>query len=195
MKLSENWLSLMGSVVDEGEIIQDLTGPYLEVSMLGLTVTDFDSDNLILTEHIPAQHIIEMRKVFLGGDKSAFAHDYWGQIGGNGQLDRALNELRHKPTSRKAVVVLGLSEHTSSVPCINALHFQLRDNVLNLHYFSRGQDLWLKYVPDILALRDLQHLAADMLEGEIGVGAIAGTISSAHIYVHDLEKVRALLKK
>ncbi len=193
MKLSESWHSLMKTVLDEGCHVKDSTGDYLEVSMVGFNVTDFDLGNPIFG-NVEESNIEEMRKVFLGGGISTFGHNYWSQIGESGQLDRAIRQLKLKPTSRKAVVVLGMVEGVTSVPCINALHFWLRGNTLHLHYFSRGQDLWLKFIPDILALRELQNIVVEQLGNDVRSGLVAGCISSAHIYIMDRPKVETALK-
>lgn len=195
MRLSEVWLQLLQNVLNHGELTSDPTGDYLELQMLGFRASEFDPNNPTIIQHVREADIVEMRKVFLGGGPSAFAHDYWHQIGGTGQLEMAVNELRKKASSRKAVVVLGIDDSRSTVPCVNALHFILRNNSLDLHYFSRGQDLWLKFVPDVLALRDLQRMAADMLGHGSTLGSICGAISSAHIYKRDLEAVRRLIER
>lgn len=195
MKLSEAWLTILKEVSRKGLRVNDSTGDYLELLMQQVDIMEFDEDGAAITTFVEADNICEMRKVFLGGGKSCFGHDYSLLIAQNNQLGRVEEQLRRKPISRKAVVALGMVPDVEWVPCINTMHFYIRDSQLHFHYFSRGQDLWLKFIPDILAMRELQKDLAERLELSGGPGSMRGVISSAHIYTKDLPKVQKLLQQ
>ena len=192
MTLSQTWLALLHQVVANGTIIKDETGDYFELPMLPLEIIEFDVDSPLIRRGVPEENIIEMRKVFLGGGLSAFGHDYDTLIARENQMRRIVDLLRRKPSSRKATITVGMLEDTSWVPCINLMHLLIRDEKLHLHYFSRGQDLWQKFVPDVLAIREIQKKLANDLGLQDGAGVIRGVISSAHVYGRDLECVKAL---
>jgi len=194
MKLSEAWVAILRDVSSSGTPINDLTGDYLELPMLQIDISEFDSDGSLITNHVPIANINEMRKVFVEGGENIFGHEYVSLMAQGDQIGRIVKQLLHKPVSRKAVIALGLVPDVEWVPCINTMHFWIRDGLLHLHYFSRGQDLWTKFVPDILAMRVLQSNLAAKLGVTVSPGLIRGVISSAHIYTRDIPNVHKLLR-
>ena len=178
------WINLLREVLNRGTRIEDSTGAYLELDCLQFATDAVSPTDPIIQRNVLAKNIEEMEKVFLTNSHNAFGHSYWELIcgGESNQFQRVVTTLRNKPQSRKAIIVLGVS--TNSAPCINTMHFYLRNKRLHLTYFSRGQDLWLKFCPDVLAIRKLQAMIAAEL-GNVELGPIQGVISSAHIYLTD----------
>lgn len=175
---------LLREVLNRGTRIEDTSGAYLELDCLQFAADVVSPTDPIIQRLVLAKNIEEMEKVFLTTSHNAFGHSYWELISGgeSNQFQRVVTTLRNKPQSRKAVVVLGVS--ADFVSCINAMHFYLRNQQLHLTYFSRGQDLWLKFCPDVLAIRKLQAMIAAEL-GNVELGPLQGVISSAHIYLAD----------
>lgn len=197
MTLGNSWIELLRRVVIDGSRVQDPTGDYLELECVQFVSNDVSEEDLVIREFVSERNIREMAKVFLSNEPNDFGHSYWGRISGTaetpGQLDRAVELLRKKPETRKAVITLGADANSSSVPCINAIHFYLRKGSLHLSYFSRGQDMWTKFCPDILAIRKIQEMVATRVGG-LPVGPITGFISSAHVYDRDLSAAMKALK-
>ncbi len=197
MTLGNAWLDIVRRIVDAGVPIDDPTGGYIELACVQFVANEFSENDPIVRQFIPERNIREMEKVFLTNKPNAFGHSYWSRISGPSgaanQLDRTVALLRKKPESRKAVITLGADEGADSVPCINAMHFFIRKGHLCLSYFSRGQDMWTKFCPDVLAIRKIQELVATRL-GTLPAGPITGFTSSAHIYQRDLSAVKKALK-
>ncbi|MGH2566824.1 MAG: hypothetical protein ACRDGA_00670, partial [Bacteroidota bacterium] len=121
------WVDMLRRIVDEGNRVVDRTGDYRELTRISFTATSVHHDDIIVRANVPEDHIIEMRKVFLGGAPSRFGHDYASLIrnADHDQVRFVVDTLRAKRHSRKAVVVMGARPGTAWVPCINALHFTI----------------------------------------------------------------------
>lgn len=98
--------------------------------------------------------------------------------------------LQKQPATKKALLAL-VDPSGKKVPCLNAVHFLLRNGKLELSYFARGQDVYLKFCADAVCVHDLGCRVARALGTELR--SVTGTISSAHIYRRDLERVAAIL--
>lgn len=178
----------------EGKTVSDPGDAYKEVGFVCFDITEVDESNEAILRHVPRNHIEEMRKVFLGGGESMFGHDYWSLITSESfdQMSFVVDRLTKKPYTRKAVMVLGGQVGREWVPCINVLHFFQSDDKLCVTYFSRGQDMWNKFCPDVIAIRDIQKLVAARLPS-LALGNLRGTISSAHVYCRDFAAASAAL--
>lgn len=185
MILSVYWKNLIDQLLKSGNEISDPTGDYLELTMVPVDIEHFDYERL--NDWVPESNVEEMKKVFLGGGESVFGHSYHDMIIGSGQFQQALDRLQSKRSSKKAVIVLGMIPGKEWVPCVNVIHFWVRGNDLCLNYYARGQDVWLKFIPDILALRELQRRFASELDPKLSLGPIKGVVASAHLYFHDRE--------
>ena len=107
-----------------------------------------------------------------------------GNSQGFNQLDyMGINELKHDPTSRRAVVsslfppVDAFKKH---IPCITQLQFLIRQNKLNLIVYIRSNDMLSAWGSDAFALSQVQKYVSGKLNIPIGYLEIISV--SAHIY-------------
>jgi thymidylate synthase len=141
------------------------------------------------------KYIEEMEKVFFSRHENMFNHSYYdrvvGPYGNSGTKD-IVKLLRDKTSTKKALLTF-VPEGNGKVPCINIIHFLILQNRLHVHYFARGQDIFNKFYADAYCIQKYGELVAKELS--IPIEACVGTISSAHIYLEDVERVRSILTK
>ena len=193
MKVIDAWKKALRQVLEEGFHVDDPEEGYVELPMLSVRISSFDDNLDAVYEYVDKADIEEMRKVFVGDQDNKFGHNYWPIFTCDGQLDRAIRVLKHKPVSRKAVLAVPSIEGISWVPCVNCLHFWPNGTEVNLHYFSRAQDMFVKFVPDLLAMYDLLEIFVSKLDDpRLSAGEVRGVISSAHIYDRNIRAAKNL---
>jgi thymidylate synthase len=189
--LGETWLAALREVYRSGAITGDKTRELLQVSVAFQT-GDFQNDPL-LVRFASFRHVEEMRKVFFSAEANHFEHNYSDRMRGpRGRCDLSdvIELLRRDPWSKRAVVTLA-GRGDGKVPCVNVIHFLRRRGGLAAVYFARGQDMFHKFYADGVCLHEMAHRVASDLE--IPLLQISGFISSAHIYLSDLDAIRVLL--
>ena len=161
------------------------------------TVTvDFTVENSDITElavYGIEETLSDMRKVFFTSEPNRFGHSYrscWRGPFGREDLTDVIDLLKDQPSTKRALLVF-VDPKGKKVPCVNAIHFLIRHGRLDLSYFARGQDVYLKFCADAICVRDFGAMVSEALG--IRIGTITGTISSAHIYRKDFERVETIL--
>jgi len=155
--------------------------------------TNGDPEDPLLARFGSKQYINEMRKVFFSVEENQFGHSYHSHYRGpegRNDLDDVIELLRREPYSKRAVVTF-VGAGDGKVPCINAIHFLLREEALNVTYFSRGQEIYRKFYADGACVFEMASRVAKELN--VPLTHITGMISSAHIYLEDLPAVRSFL--
>ncbi len=188
--LGEAWLAAMREVYCSGH---DLDGRSRELLNLCVSYARGDLQDLVLARFGSRQQIEEMRKVFFSVEENQFGHSYHdGFRGPNGKNDLSdvVSLLRQDPFTKRAVATLNAS-CCGKVPCINVMHFLIRESSLYVTYFSRGQDMYQKFYADGVCIFDIALHAAKQLG--VAVASVTGMISSAHVYLKDLPDIRVLL--
>ena len=102
----------------------------------------------------------------------------------NNQLDRAIEELKNNPQSRRAMVVHyhldELDNHQYDTPCNLVLHFNLRKGKLDMTVLGRSLDWWYGFGNDQYCFSKLMEEVAGRLEVE--VGAMHWHVINVHLY-------------
>jgi thymidylate synthase len=189
--LGETWLAAVSKVLRDGQAVD---GESLEVLNLLATFErgEFLSDP-ILVRFASEQSAREMHKVFFTTEPNQFGHSYRDRLRGprgRDDLGDVIELLAAEPRSKRALVSLDGSGD-GRVPCINAIHFLHRGHGLVVTYFARGQDLFRKYYADGACIFEMGVRVARALE--VPLLSVSGLISSAHVYLKDLEDIRAVL--
>lgn len=187
-RLGEVWLSLIDKVIQDGEHTKD----YRELFNVQVYFDYASDEDEILIKNGLSENIKEMRKVFFTEEKNKFGHNYSKAfIGpyGNAGVQDIITLLKEDCNSKRAVLTF-IPYGKGKVPCINFIHFLIRNNKLKVHYFSRGQDIYNKFACDAICIMDMAKNVANDLN--IQVGEITANISSAHVYDEDLEKINKL---
>ena len=100
--------------------------------------------------------------------------------------------LSKTSTTRKAVLYF-LTYGDEKVPCINLIHFLVRAGKLEITYFSRGQDIYRKFLCDAMCIIDYGKQVASALHLEIS--QVTAIITSAHIYKKDVENAKHMISE
>ena len=188
--LRHAWRKLLAAVMEGGD------DPDAELRELRQVTTAFsveEGDLVDLSTLGLRDTLAEMRKVFFTSEPNRFGHSYrsfWRGPSGRSDLTDIIKLLSEQPSTKRALLVL-VDPNGKHVPCLNALHFLIRHGRLEVGYFARGQDVYLKFCADAICVHELGRKVASQLNLEIG--AVTGTISSAHIYRRDFERVAAIL--
>jgi thymidylate synthase len=100
------------------------------------------------------------------------------------QIDKVIQLLKNKPTTRQAVIQLfdaeDLAKPHNDIPCTCTLQFILRNGRLNMFTSMRSNDAYLGLPHDIFCFTMLQEIIARTLDVEIGIYKHA--ICSLHLY-------------
>ena len=135
-----------------------------------------------------------MRKVFFSEQNNAFGHNYRMAMRTpcektSDPVEAMSRLLEKNPTTRKAVLTF-IPYGDEKIPCINSIQFMIRNNMLDIVYNARGQDIYRKFPCDAMCMAEYAVDVAKMIG--IRLGNAAGNISSAHIYMKDLETVKSI---
>jgi len=139
--------------------------------------------------------IAEMQKVFFSEGPNAIGHSYARLMrgpGGRSDFEDIASVLRKDNASKRAVVTL-CAEANGKVPCINVIQFLIREDKLQLSYYSRGQDAFAKFYADGRCLCSMAQKVAGKLN--VPAGMVTGFLASSHVYHRDAPAIEALLTK
>lgn len=185
LKLKEAWLQAMSDILfsEEAHHVED----YLEVLNYSTSfsfedIYELQSDNRIDSDYI------EMKKVFFTSETNRFGHSYANTIINPIQSisDPILSIssiLSKNKTTRKAVLTFA-PYGDEKIPCINSIQFLVRQNKLNIIYYSRGQDMFRKFPCDAMCIASIGEEVAK--KNGYSLGIIFANISSSHIYDRDI---------
>jgi thymidylate synthase len=188
--LGETWKNLLRLVMEHGD---DSDEEIKEARTVTVDFTVETSDVSVLAEYGLEETLSDMRKVFFTTEANRFGHSYrsyWRGPFGREDLTDVIDLLREQPSTKRALLAF-IDPSGKKVPCVNAIHFLIRHGRLDLSYFARGQDVYLKFCADAICIRDFGEMVSEVLG--IKIGTITGTISSAHIYRKDFERVESIL--
>ncbi|MBR4863285.1 MAG: hypothetical protein IKU07_01810 [Oscillospiraceae bacterium] len=192
MNLYHAWVYTLQKILTAPETTK--LEDYLELRNLTVTFSAEDCPELFANERVMCDYG-EMRKVFFTQEANAFGHNYANCIlGPKMRADTAMDDivqmLTKNASTRKAVLTF-LPYGEDKVPCINQIHFLVRNNKLEITYFSRGQDIYRKFPCDAMCIRDFGESVAKALG--IDIASITAMITSAHIYEKDLADTKKLI--
>ncbi|MDW7656663.1 MAG: thymidylate synthase [Bacillota bacterium] len=112
------------------------------------------------------------------------------------QVDRALYDLKHNPSSRR--IMTNLYNHNDLhdmqlYPCAYSLTFNVTGNKLNAILNQRSQDMLVANGWNVTQYAVLMHLFAQV--SDLVVGELVHVIADAHIYDRHVPIVQELLKR
>lgn len=134
-----------------------------------------------------------------GKINSNYGYLIWSTENGN-QYSHVLDELRHNPNSRRAVMIYNRpSMHTdyhangmSDFICTYANTFLIRDGKLISHYLMRSNDSVFGYTADVHWAMHVQKMLASDLGVE--VGDLIWTASNLHVYERHFPHIEKLIE-
>lgn len=188
--LTKAWMELLLQVMERGRDVDD------EIREAMAVTTRFSpghEDFSMLARHGLDGTVPEMRKVFFSSEPNQFGHSYrsfWRGPRGKDDLSDVIALLQEQPSTKRALLTF-VDPAGNRVPCLNLIHFLVRDGHLEVAYFARGQDIYLKFCADALCVYDFGARVADGIG--LPLASCTGTISSAHVYRKDFARVEAIL--
>lgn len=184
------WKSLVSAVKERGT---ELFNEGLEITDVRIIFSTDKGNDIILEKHADKEMIQNMMKVFFSNEKNSLGHSYSdfmrGPLGRNDLTD-IIELLQEKRICKRATLTL-TGNGNGKVPCINIINFLIRNEKLDVYYFSRGQDAYKKFYADALCIAKMQlHIAKSL---NMDIGLITGYIASAHIYNEDIDAIDLFL--
>lgn len=111
------------------------------------------------------------------------------RLHGINQIDEIVRLLKKDKNSRRAVIHvhnIGDSE-IKYAPCIDSIHFLIRNDLLECHSFWRSENALTLLPTNIFEFTMLQELIATQLD--VDVGRYVHTVSSLHYYLEDEDRL------
>lgn len=186
--VGDAWVAMTRLCLANGQRVLDEDVPIRELEGVTFSITEPKTDDPIIERYGDKSMIKSMKNNFIESEPQfGYAFGYGERIwqGDPSPLDTVIALLSRKPESKSATLPLLLSgdRASSHLPCIALLDFKIRRGTLNLHYFSRSQDLYKKsYADNIALLNILEHMAQTLA---VSPGRVSGYIASGHIYEAD----------
>lgn len=111
-----------------------------------------------------------------------FSYTYGNRLFSPDQFTAAINKLKKDINSRQAILHtwrVDIDMNAESVPCLQTIHYLVRNNRLHTTAYFRSNDMGMAWVANVNAILSLSKKAAD----ELGVspGSLTTISSSAHI--------------
>ena len=189
--IGEAWLDLNRKLYSFG---QEINNEILEIRHVNFEILNPSIDDAIIKKFGNETHIINMRKVFNTDEENIFGHSYKklikGPKGCNDFSDVTDMLLKDVHTKKAAAVLISTEK---KVPCIQSIHFLIRDGKLEVSYFSRAQDAYKKLYADIIVILEFAEKIAKALN--TSVSSLHASIISLHIYNEDLNQIKDILEK
>lgn len=194
MNLYNAWIYTMQSILTSTDAchVED----YFELRNYKIEFTA-EACSEILTNTRVMNDFEEMKKVFFTEETNVFGHSYHNavigpKLGRQSAVDDIVSVLSKNGTTRKAVLTF-VPYGDEKVPCINVIHFMLRDGMLEITYFSRGQDVFRKFPCDAMCIVEYGNQVAKRMD--LKIAKISAVITSAHIYEKDMEAAKELIER
>lgn len=187
--LEEAWIGAMNEVLRSEKALH--TEDYTELLNFQ---TEFSFENLhnLLQDPRILSDYREMRKVFFSNEPNAFGHNYADAIvcplqSEKNPVSSIAALLKRNANTRKAALTFN-PYGDEKVPCINVIQFLVREDRMNVIYFSRGQDIYRKFPCDAICIAELGNQVAQ--KAGLQKGIVRANITSAHIYDSDISSAK-----
>jgi len=194
MTLKEAYKNLMSEILSckEGNVFED----YIEL-MGKQAVFSFEDVYKLKEDKRIYSDYLEMEKVFFSSCENIFGHSYGDTIltpydNIKDPIDAICKILSKNINTRKAVLTFA-PYGDEKVPCITGIQFMARDNMLNIFYTVRSQDVYRKFPCDAMCIASLGEKIAKRLN--LKFGNIYANLISAHIYLKDEESAKQYIEK
>jgi thymidylate synthase len=200
MTLGEAWMAIASAIL-AGGVAGSWDGlPIIEVFRATLEVHSPRLDDPIIAQHGDPERLAWMHANFADhsrvaelGDSDSYAtrlYDY--AHAGRDQIRWVIDRLAANPWTRDATITTfqPLTD-AAYIPCVSLLDFWLVEGELQLAVYAHSIDFGTKGYANLVELAALQTRVARDLGA--GVGTLAMTVKSAHIYQTELDLVRRIV--
>jgi thymidylate synthase len=200
MTLGEAWMAIAAAILTRGVVGSWVGLPIVEVFRVTLDVHSPRVEDPIIARHGDPERLAWMHANFTDdsrvaelGDADSYAtrlYDY--ARSGRDQIRWVIDRLAADPRARDATVTTfqPLTDD-SYIPCVSLLDFWLVKGELQLTVYAHSIDFGTKGYANLVELAALQTRVAGDLGA--GVGTLAMTVKSAHIYETELDLMRGIV--
>jgi thymidylate synthase len=198
--LGQAWIAIATAILTAGVAGSWEGLPITEVFRATLDVYSPRLDDPIIAQHGDPERLAWMHENFTDhsrvaelGDADSYAtrlYDY--AHAGRDQIRWVIDKLAANPWARDATITTFQPLTDSSyIPCVSLLDFWLVDGKLQLAVYAHAIDFGTKGYANLVELAALQTRVAKDLG--VGVGTLAMTVKSAHIYQAELGLMRGII--
>jgi thymidylate synthase len=198
--VGEAWLAIAAAILTDGVVGSWEGLPIVEVFRATLDVSSPRVDDPIIAQHGDPERLAWMHANFTDhsrvaelGDADSYAtrlYDY--AHAGRDQIRWVVDRLAANPWTRDATVTTFQPLiDTGYIPCVSLLDFWLVNGNLQLAVYAHAIDFGTKGYANLVELAALQTRVASELG--VGVGTLAMTVKSAHIYQTELGHMRRII--
>jgi thymidylate synthase len=194
--LGECWVACIDYVLRNGNSHNDEDVAIRESLGLSVHISSPQCQD-VLIDAVGDRSVIErtLAKFSKGVEMPERPFTYGSRIfdnSGVNQFEWMVQRLMSKRETKSATIGLLIpGSEAANLPCLTTIDAKIRGNKLDLHFFFRSQNIFGRQYANLLALARLQKDIADACG--IGVGALRGFVSSAHIYEFDLQQARRIV--
>lgn len=109
------------------------------------------------------------------------------------QIAKVIEQFKSDPNTRRAVIHIHRMEDAEKKydPCIDSLHFLLRNGALECQSFWRSENAFSLLPVNLFEFTLLHEFIAAQLQVEVGI--YAHTVTSLHYYIEDEDKIKAAM--
>jgi thymidylate synthase len=192
----ELWRDAVRSCLDVGTYVRDGNQKLIEMNGIAFQIDHPQSNNTDIRRYCNEEMIQQMWFNFLSLQPQFGYNFSYGERLDLHKKETALTcvvkRLQNNQDSKSTVISLLRNSDFDEghVPCITTLDFKIRNDTLNIHYYSRSQDLFKKSYADNLAIFAIGEKVANQLA--VPFGYLGGYISSGHIYEQDLPEIHSV---
>ena len=126
--------------------------------------------------------------------ENSHASRLYAYMGQKNQVEWLIERLKSNPAARSATITMfePLTDE-GYIPCVSLLDFQKTDRKLDMTAYCRALDFGCKAYVNLVML----HLIQKEIAEKVGIpcGKLILIVKSAHFYLHDREKVLAIIEK
>lgn len=192
MNLKQSYIELIKRILKNNNLVEN----YLE-NMGEQIVFSFDNIDELANFDQFKDDLVEMKKVFFSSQENKFGHSYGASImtpiaEEKDPIKSITKKLAGNLETRNAVLTF-VPYGKDKIPCISTIQFLVRNNILNIFYTARSQDIFKKFPLDAMCIASMGIEVANNLN--LKLGYIKANIISTHIYQTDIENAKKFIKE
>lgn len=215
--IGESWLNCLKKIYNEGTDFIDEGRPMKELVSINFIISKPNSKDSIIEKLGSKETIKEFLDTFFGkrkwlkdvdikpnfGDFDAISYSVrLFNFNGFNQVENIIQRLSLIPESKRCLISLSMPDKDwdkDYLPCIDTIHFLLRDKHLHAYVHCRGLDFAQKAYANLICLAKLQERVLNGINKKTRDGNLIGSlnlmIDSCHFYEDTRYIVEEILQK
>lgn len=190
------WVEYLAEVLSSGVEVFDARENVLEAAPVVFAIDSFDDPDGVIERHCD-KYIIEIytKKMFsleiIKDLNSTYGDRFFRNLGVD-QISWVVERLRDNQWAKSAFISLVVpNDPGPRIPCLSAVQFAIRDDVLKMYCTFRSQNVFNAY-GNFFGVRALQADVAGRLG--LSLGPISFFVNFPHIYLSNIEAAAAIVQ-